>query len=282
MYIEKFEIVKIILKTNNHALRWVNKLGYKPEVNEPFSVHWSILKSTTMRTLFIKVKCDDCGCIFERRIRDLDVNKNKHFCSKCQNKGERNGQFGEKISENSKKALKKFRETYGNPFTWDSVKEIIKEKLPETIKKIIKKNTGKTRTIETRKRMSDGVRKAYRDGKIKPSNGYSNIKIKQYKGIDYQGTYELRFLKFIELLGKLDLIDKGPKISYFINDVEHSYFIDFMIKGSDKVFEIKSDYYWKKNEIVNIVKKETAEKLYDYYLVINNDFSCLNHIFKIV
>ena len=35
---------------------------------------------------------------------------------------------------------------------------------------------------------------AYKTGKLKPGKGYTNIQIKIYKNIKYQGTYELRFL----------------------------------------------------------------------------------------
>lgn len=279
MYLKKYENVEIILN-NNRALRWEKLYGIKPEINKPFLVHWSLLKSKKKERLrFIKVMCDDCKIIFERRIRDLDLQNNFHLCNSCRKKGDRNGAFGKPCNEKTKEGLKKWMEENGNPFTWDITKKILKEKQEETVKKIIKKTTGLKRSDETRKKISIGIINAYKNGKKSPSNGYCNLRIKQYKGIDYQGSYELRFLKFIDDIGKLSMIEKGPTVIYIFDNIEHSYFIDFKIKDTNIVFEIKSTYYWKKHEEINIIKKQEAEKLFQYNLIIDNNFKNIKKLF---
>jgi Na+/phosphate symporter len=48
-----------------------------------------------------------------------------------------------------------------------------------------------------------------------------------------------------------------------------------MIKNTNIVFEIKSTYIWKKYYEKNILKKEAAEKLYQYHLIMDNNFEIL-------
>ena len=94
-----------------------------------FYVEWYLLKSSQLRGSKIKVKCDDCAKIIEKRICDLDINNNVHFCKNCVLKGDRNPWYGKTMHENSKKGLKKWLEENGNPFTWESSKKKIKEKM---------------------------------------------------------------------------------------------------------------------------------------------------------
>lgn len=277
MFITEFEELEIVLNNNFQCCKWEKSLGFRPEINKIYRVHWSKLKTKKeYRIKYIKVKCDDCGIIFERRIRDLDLNKNYHLCRLCQNKGERNGQYGKPLNDETKMGLKKWMNENGNPFTWESSKQKIKEK--NVWLKVAEKNKGKKRTKETKEKMSLGIINAYKTGKLKPGNGWTNVEVKQYKGIDYQGTYELCFLKYLDKISKLDIIERGPVINYKIDNVEHNYFIDYKIKNTNIVFEIKSSYTWKKNEEINIIKKQTAEKLYNYNLIIDNKFNSLEKI----
>jgi integrase len=229
------------------------------------------LLGTKFRDISIKIKCDECNEEYKKPIRRLDK-KNFHICKKCNRKGERNPMYGKAQSEKNKKALKEFFEKNGNPFTWDYVKEKLKEKKTESTEKTAQKNRGKKRSKEVNQRKSQQFITAYREGKWKIGNGYSNIKVKKYKNIPYQGTYELKFLEYIDVMGKIDIIERGPMVPYMFNNNEHSYFVDFRIKGTDILFEIKSSYYWEKSKEVNIIKKETCEKLYNYNIIMDNNF----------
>jgi hypothetical protein len=277
MFIDEF--VEIIIGSSSKKSYWENKIGERIELNVPIKLHWSLLLGTKFRDISIKIKCDECKNEYEKPIRRLDKHIS-HICKKCIKKGERNSMYGKPQSEKTKKSLKEFFEKNGNPFTWDCVKEKLKEKKTESTEKTAQKNRGKKRSKEVNQRRSQLFLKGYREGKWKVGNGYTNIKIKKYKNIPYQGTYELKFLEYIDAIGKLDEIERGPRVSYIINNNEHSYFVDFRVKNTDILFEIKSSYYWEKAKEVNIIKKETCEKLYNYNIIIDNDFSKVEKIIK--
>jgi len=268
------ENVEIVLNNKSQCARWEKDFEFMPVINTKYLLHWSKLKTKReYRTKFIKVKCDDCEEIFERRIRDLDPIKNYHLCSKCKNKGQRNGKFGISPSEHQKLSHKTWMEKNGNPFTWESSKEKIKEK-QGWLRRGIKLSD------ETRKRMSLSAIDAFKNGRRKPNSGWGNAKIRQYKDIDYQSSYELKFLKYVESIGKMDLIERGPRISYKdLNEKEHNYYIDYKIKDTDIVFEIKSDYLWNKNKEINEIKMKEAEKQFQYHLIVNNNFEKIKNIF---
>jgi hypothetical protein len=274
MYLFEFEKIEIVLDKIDK--RWINKIG-EYEINKPILVDWKLIKTTTFRTKFMNVKCDDCGLIHERRLRDLDVNNNIHYCKKCCYSGEKNYNYGKSQSEGSKIGLKRWRSENTNPFTWDSSKKKIREHPSFTQK--YEKIRGQKRTQEVKDKMSKSAIESFKSGKRKVSNGWGNVKMKTYKGINYQSTYELKFIKFIESIGMLNIIDRGPIILYFDNtDKEHTYHSDFTIIGTDLVFEVKSSYTWKKNLEINLLKKAAAEKNYNYNLVIDNNFNKISQI----
>jgi hypothetical protein len=277
MYIKESEIIKITISDKSKT-KWEKKIGNKIEGND-IEVHWSLLKGTTFRTISIDLICNDCNIIHKRRIRDLDLENNIHYCNKCFNKGERNGMFGKPCSENSKEGRRKYIELNGNPFTWESSKIKIREANPW--EKIRQKNLGSIRSDEVKNKMSESAILAFKEGRRSPGSGWAKIHTKQYKGLDYQSKYELNFLQYLESKGKLDIIEKGPIIPYFdMNGKEHMYFSDFKIKNTDIVFEIKSWYYWEKNREINIIKKETASKIYELYLIMDNNFTEIDKLIK--
>lgn len=82
-------------------------------------------------------------------------------------------------------------------------------------------------------------------------------------------------------MGFIKKLSRGPKIEYIdLLGNQHTYFSDFKIKNTSIVFEIKSSYTWEKNLEINLLKKQAAEKLYDYYIVINNNFKKIKPLFK--
>jgi hypothetical protein len=276
MYIKEFEKLELVL-TKKFASLLSKKTGEFFIENDVNLVHWSLLKSTTFRTLFIKVKCDDCGVIFERRIRDLSLSQEIHYCKSCKCSGDRNVNYGKPASENSKLAVKKFMAIHGNPFTWESSKEKIKEKKPWL--KAHEKNKGSKRTTEQKERMSEAAKQAFKKGTRIPNKRWGVTKIRTYKEIDYQSSYELKFIKLVEDIGLLKYLDRGPIIEYFdLENKFHNYFSDFKLKNSDIVFEVKSTYTWEKNLEINLIKKVEAEKHYDYHLILDNKFKKVKKI----
>lgn len=170
-------------------------------------------------------------------------------------------------------------ELNGNPFTWESSKIKIREAKPWEKAHIA--NTGSKRSEEVKTKMSESAILAFKEGRRSPGSGWARIHTKEYKGLDYQSKYELKFIQYLESKGKLDIIEKGPTIPYFdMNGKEHMYFSDFKIKNTNIIFEIKSWYYWEKNKEINIIKKETASKIYDFYLIMDNNFSDIDKLIE--
>jgi hypothetical protein len=164
MYIKEYEMVKITLTKKTQITKWRNQTGIDIIENEPFEIHWTNLKTKKEeRKLFIKVKCDDCDIIFDRRIRDLDINNPIHFCKKCIHKGDRGPIYG-LYGENNPNFGQKRDSVAGdkNPAKRIEVREKISKSLkgkpghmlgkshkPETKEKIKKSNLGKKRSITT-------------------------------------------------------------------------------------------------------------------------------------
>lgn len=170
-------------------------------------------------------------------------------------------------------------ELNGNPFSWESSKEKIRNAMPW--KKTQIANTGSKRSNEVKNKMSESAILAFKEGRRSPGSGWAKIHTREYKGLDYQSKYELNFIKYLESKGKLDLIEKGPTIPYIDkNGKEHIYFSDFKIKNTNIIFEIKSWYYWDKNKEINIIKKETASKIYDFYLIMDNNFTEIDKLIE--
>lgn len=271
------ENVKITLNHKSKIKTWEKKLGFRPEINKPFFVNWLLLKTTTFRRIKLKIMCDDCGTTFEKRI--CGINGNLDYCVKCMNKGDRNGMFGTKLNENCIKARDKMLNERGNPFTWESTKQNNIDK--QVWKKIGAKNKGIKRSNDSKKKLSESIKEAYKSGRLKPQNRWGKTIIKQYKGLDYQSTYELQFIKHCEKQNLLSILERGPIIQYIDDDgLSHNYFSDFKIKDTNIVVEIKSSYMWEKNKRINEIKKETSEKLYNYIIIKDNNFSEFNKLLK--
>lgn len=94
MYIKEYEFFNIFV-LNKKKKQFLDKiLNIQSEVGEEYKVHWSFLKKSSLRRNKIKVKCDDCQNIIEKRLCDIYIEKNEHFCRSCGKKGNRNGIFG--------------------------------------------------------------------------------------------------------------------------------------------------------------------------------------------
>lgn len=102
----------------------------------------------------------------------------------------------------------------------------------------------------------------------------SGLKIKEYKGINYQGTYELDFLKKMESLNLLNKIEDIEPIEYLFENSTHFYFPDFYIKECNLIVEIKSSHTFEKHYLKNIEKKKSCErKLYNFIFIIEKDYT---------
>lgn len=102
----------------------------------------------------------------------------------------------------------------------------------------------------------------------------SQFKLKEYKGIKYQGTYELHFLEFCDSIGILDKINKIKSIKYNFNDKQKYYHPDFYIEELNLIVEVKSDYYYNLYLEKNLCKEKSCiERGYDFIFIINKDYT---------
>lgn len=102
----------------------------------------------------------------------------------------------------------------------------------------------------------------------------TQFKLKEYKGIKYQGTYELDFLEFCNSIEILDKINKIKSIKYNFNDKQKYYHPDFYIKELNLIVEVKSDYYYNLYLEKNLCKEKSCiEKGYDFIFIINKDYT---------
>jgi len=276
MYIQQNETIKITvssLKSKGFIRKILN--SQEIELGKSYDIPWPLLKTSSHRRDKINVRCDDCNKIIQKRLCDLDPLLNYHICNSCAKIGSKNPSFGKPASTKTKIALKKYRDENVNAFSLEYVKQKIKDKNPW--KKVAELNKGKKRTEETKKQMSSSIKLAYKEGRIMPATRWGTSKMNFYNGIGYQSTYELIFLKYCESLNILNKIIRGPKVQYIGEDnLYHTYFVDYALDGTNKIFEIKSTYIYNKNKKVNDIKTEAASKLYDFYLIMDNNFDKLN------
>lgn len=264
----------------------IDTLHIKNKINERYNLNcnvgdtieipWRDIRKTKHRKKKILISCDECDKQFYRQIRD--INDDSNLCKSCSKKGNRNPAFGKKLTKEHKNLISNSLRGNNNPSKRPDVREKLRNNYLNIKHKFTMKN--KHHSKATKDKMSKIALQQFKNGERKVSSGWGNVKIKQYKGIDYQSTYELKFLKYIESLNLLHVVERGPTISYKIDNIEHSYFSDYKIKNTNMVVEIKSKYMWKKHIEVNMIKKQYAEKLYDYIIIMDNNFSKITNKIK--
>jgi hypothetical protein len=100
--------------------------------------------------------------------------------------------------------------------------------------------------------------------------------IKWYKGIPYQGSYELDFLKWCEKNGIFHLVKRGPSIFYLDCDGNLKvHRVDFQL--GNILVEIKSHYTYVKDNNVEAKRSWAIRQGYEYILVIDKDYTELGY-----
>lgn len=244
------------------------------KMREKIKVPWYLLQTSSFRNHHMKLKCDDCGTIFSKKLRYLDPSINIHYCGSCFQKGPRHHNYGHPLHENTIIALIEWRKKHENP----SKKDEVRKKISEARKGKPSNMLGKTHTEKSRKKISESnkiaIKEAWETGKLDYKSKYADSKMKEYKGIQYQGSYELDFLKECEKIGILDLIERGPVINYYDEmGKNHLYLVDYRIRNSNILIEVKSSYTLGINRKNNIHKFEEAKKLGNFILITNKNYS---------
>jgi hypothetical protein len=101
----------------------------------------------------------------------------------------------------------------------------------------------------------------------------SQLKIKYYKNIRYQGTYELDFLIFCDSIGLLNELTKIYSFNYLYQNKNKIYHPDFYIKKLNLIIEIKSSYYYNLYIEKNICKQNCCiDKNYNFLFIIDKNY----------
>ena len=109
----------------------------------------------------------------------------------------------------------------------------------------------------------------------------TGLKVKDFKSISYQGTYELDFLKYMDNLSILNDVSKLSTIKYFFNGKNRVYYPDFYLKKYNLIVEIKSSYYYNISLDKNLAKQKSCiEQGYNYLFILNKDYSELFLLIK--
>jgi len=275
MFVDKEKTFKIVISSSRQIGLYKYLIDNNIKMGDIIDIPWYRLKTSSFRREKIDLICDDCGKTFTSRLQNLDENVNDHFCGSCNQKGEKNYNYGGTIHPNAKRSILKILKSDKNP-----------SKRPEVREKISKSLEGNTNGLgsihphseETKKKLSISVKKAWAEGKFKKiQNTFGQTDTKIYNGIEYQGSYELNFLKYIEKQGYLNKIERGPKIKYINKDGENKiYFSDFRLKNSNIIFEIKSTYILELHKENYYIKESAALLKYDYNLVLDNNFNIVD------
>lgn len=269
------EFVEIEFTSPVQVFHWNKKHKTSYKIGDKAIVHWSLLQTSKLyRGKKLKVKCDDCQTIMIKTIHRIKFVDGKNLCKSCIQAGERGYWHTHKKTKEMNEHMSKIFSGKGNPFYGHKHSDEAKEKsrqanLGNTIWR------GRKHKKSSLKKLSRTLKNQYRLGLRTVTHG--NQHIGHYKNMLFESHYEEFFLKYIDSLGLLDKVERGPVIHY--RSIDHkmrSYLPDFFFKDKNLIIEIKSDRYWNLELDNNILKMNAAKRKHKYILIINNNFSEFN------
>ena len=275
---------KIKVKTNPSNYKYYKEKGYIiNKCGEDVEIDVNDLPPKS--TVKINCKCDNCG--IDRLITYSNYTiatkiNNKDVCIKC---------CGEKSKLTSKKKYGKLfqstlefkekikginYEKYGGKEGYSKfISEISKQKCQEKYGvnsvMLLKEYQNKSKLgmlnkygVEYPMQNEFSFNKAQKTG----------LRLKEYNGLKYQGTYELDFLKFCE---KNNIkVERGKTIKFIMHSQNKIYYPDYYLPEYNLICEIKSDYYYQKYLNKNILKEKTAiENGFNFKFIINKNYDSL-------
>ena len=123
-----------------------------------------------------------------------------------------------------------------------------------------------------------GVEYISQSEEIQKKKILSGYRIKKYKDLYYQGTYELDFLE--NFYDKIE-IKNIKSIKYDYNDKKRIYFPDFYLPEYNLIIEIKSNYIYYLHKERNECKRlGTLENGYNFIFIIDKDYTEFIQKFK--
>ena len=196
-------------------------------------------------------------------------NKAKEKCLKKYNK-EHYSQTEECIENSKETCLKKYGETHY------SKTSICKEQVKITSKyKYGYEYYSSTTECRNRVKLTClekyGVEYPIQNQIIFNKQQASAYKIKKFKELTYQGSYELDFLEKYYNIIKLE---KPKSIKYIYENKEKFYYPDFFIPELNLIVEIKNSYLAKKDELIIEQKRNSVlQNGYNYIMIIEKNYT---------
>lgn len=104
----------------------------------------------------------------------------------------------------------------------------------------------------------------------------SSLRLLNFEGLIYQGTYELDFILFCKL--KNIKLERGPVVKYD----DRSYFPDFFIRDKNLIVEIKSTYTFVKEYDKNLRKKKACQAIgFNFLFIIDKNYTSFSEFMLI-
>ena len=299
---------KIEVIVNNQQIKYYKNLGYDNVLyRQPLLIN--VIDLPKGSHIKVDVECDICGIIKEYEFRGIKLtNENEYHCKKCinrkpsvyvenakeqmiekcklivQNKLKENPDYliDKNIKTKKTKNLKYGNETYNNQIKkketfllkYGSETYLNVEKKKETC--LLKYGSENYNNQQKKKEtclLKYGVEHTNQVEEIFRKVERNGFKIKKYKDTNlfYRGTYELDFLNYCSD-NNIEVIN--PKsIPYSIDGKNKKYYPDFYHEKTNTMIEIKSDYTFKKELEINLIKeKATKEQGYNFLFIIDKNY----------
>lgn len=277
---------ELLIKINNKDINYYRKMGYIFE-GSGCLINISVNHLSKGSHRKIIAKCDICGyeeSVEYRYYLDRIKNNNLYCCSnKCARiKTDKTNleKYGSISPTQNKEILKKRENTYLRKYgqktnlMCDETKNKIKK---SCLKKFGCENPSQSEEIKKKKELSClknyGVKNPQQNINIFEKTKKTSYKIKTYRNLRYQGSYELDFL--VNFYDKVK-IEKGKSIDYLHDGKIKKYHSDFFLPDYNLIIEIKSDYTYNYDICKNENKKFGAiKKGYNFLFVINKNYEDL-------
>jgi hypothetical protein len=279
----------IKVKTNPSNYKHYKNLGYIiNKCGEEIII--KTIHLPTSSHVKVNCKCDNCGISKYIPYFNYNIFISKHgiyTCYKCCNVKnkltcfQKYGKFYSATEDYRNKVNTTIVEKYGSEEEYSNfIRKVSKEKCIEkygvdnvfqleNIKDKIKQTLGERYGVEHALQSVEFFNKSQKNG----------LKVKRYNGVNYQGSFELDFLKFCEQ--KNIMVKKHKSIDYKYNDSIRKYFPDFYLPEYNLIVEIKSSYYYQKELDRNLLKEEYSKKSgFDFIFIIDKNYDELSKKFN--